>query len=77
MITKENQEFIDALLNRDYILISLTRNGQPRIIGDYGLPVQERSEWMTREDAISDNRYRNDLTCFPFTRQMARFNNLL
>lgn len=76
-MTNEDQEFLDALQNKNYILIRLTLHGRPNIMGPYGLPVLERSEWMTQDDALSDERYRNNLTWYPFSRQTARFNNLL
>lgn len=84
MISDEEKEFIGALQNKHYIIIRLTKlpyggsiHNRP-IWGEYGLPIVEKSEWMTRGEMILDSRYNGyNEGWFSFYRETAKEKGLI
>lgn len=84
-MSPEEEEFIAALQNKKYIIIRFTKlpyggalYNRP-IWGEYGLPVIERSEWMTWREMAKDPRYSNGQHngWFPYYKQNAKDKGLI
>ena len=87
MNLEEQKEFIAALQHKEYIIIKLTKlpyGGSLRnrpIWCEYGLPILERSEWMTWREMVKDPRYNytngSQKGWFPFVKSVAKAKGII
>lgn len=78
-MSPEEEEFIGALQNKNYIIFKFTKlpyggsiNNKP-VWGKYGLPIIARTEWMHWEELVRHSRYNDSNNGWvPFHKQNAK-----